>query len=151
MPDDLDTQTQLEASCRMEWERIQLPQRSTAGAAGYDFYLPVPICVDENPMVIQTGIRCEMDPGWVLLLFPRSGLGYKCGFSLSNTVGVIDEDYQYAANEGHISAKVYAADQPISLRAGDRFMQGVFLPYGTALNGNNGGQRKGGTGSTGLR
>lgn len=134
-----------------EWENIKLPQRSTSGAAGYDFYLPYDVCLTDMPTKIVTGICCEISPGWVLLLFPRSGLGYKYGVRLSNGVGVIDEDYWHNPdNEGHISAKMYAADKNVSLSAGDRFMQGVFVPYGTAVNGNTDAVRQGGTGSTGL-
>ena len=38
----------------------------------------------------------------VLLLMPRSSLGFKYGIRLSNTVGVIDADYADSDNEGHI-------------------------------------------------
>lgn len=136
---------------RQEWENIKLPQRSTSGAAGYDFYLPHPVCLSGHPQLIRTGICCDIAPGWVLMLFPRSGLGYKYGVRLVNGTGVIDQDYWHNPdNEGHISAKMYAADKPVSMQAGDRFMQGVFLPYGTAVNGNTDNVRVGGTGSTGL-
>ena len=134
-----------------EWNAIKLPQRSTSGAAGYDFYLPRDVSLAPRPTLIATGICCNIMPGWVLMLFPRSGLGYKYGVRLSNSTGIIDEDYYHNPdNEGHISAKMYAADLVVDLAAGDRFMQGVFLPYGTAVNGNSDTVRQGGTGSTGL-
>ena len=133
-----------------EWANIKLPQRATTGSAGYDFYLPHSIHLDSTPRIIRTGICCAMNPGWVLLLFPRSGLGYKYGVRLSNATGVIDCDfYHNPDNEGHISAKMYAADSPVNLDAGDRFMQGVFVPYGTVIDDGAVGQRTGGTGSTG--
>lgn len=135
---------------RREWEEIKLPCRATGGSAGYDFFLPVNACVTDHPLVVQTGIRVRMNPGWVLLLFPRSGLAYKYGLRLVNSVGVIDEDYYFAANEGHISAKLYTGEKNISLDAGDRFMQGIFLPYGTVMDDHSTGIRTGGTGSTGL-
>ena len=134
-----------------EWEHIKLPKRSTSGAAGYDFYLPHSVHLDTMPRVIHTGICCELDPGWVLMLFPRSGLAYRHGVRLSNSVGVTDCDfYHNPDNEGHISAKIYAADKAVDLDAGDRFMQGVLLPYGTAVGDESSGVRQGGLGSTGL-
>ena len=133
-----------------EWEHIKLPKRSTSGSAGYDFYLPHSLLLDESPKMIYTGVCCDIDPGWVLMLFPRSGLGYKYGVRLSNAVGVIDSDYYgNPDNEGHISAKMYAADKPVRLDVGDRFMQGVFVPFGVAVDDAPLGVRVGGTGSTG--
>lgn len=133
-----------------EWDHIKLPTRATSGSAGYDFYLPHSVRLDNVPRIIRTGICCAMRQGWVLLLFPRSGLGYKYGVRLSNATGVIDADfYHNPDNEGHISAKMYAADKPVSLDAGDRFMQGVFVPYGTVIDDSAAGVRQGGTGSTG--
>lgn len=69
----------------------------------------------------------------MLALFPRSGLGFKYGLRLVNTTGIIDSDYFGAENEGHIAAKL-VADTPVELKAGDRFMQGILLPYGIATN-----------------
>ena len=72
---------------------IALPKRATAGSAGYDFVSPVEVTVEPGETaLIPTGIRAEMDPGWVLLLFPRSSLGFKYSLRLANTVGVIDSD-----------------------------------------------------------
>ena len=50
---------------------------------------------------IPTGIRAEMNEGWVLAVFPRSSLGFKYRLQLNNTVGIIDSDYFFSDNEGH--------------------------------------------------
>lgn len=133
-----------------EWKNIKLPQRSTSGAAGYDFHIPMSAYISEESKFFPTGIRVHIEEGWVLMLFPRSGLGTKYRFALDNTTGIIDSDYFYADNEGHIMAKVHT-DKPLQLEAGERFMQGVFLPYGTASNGNTEAARRGGFGSTGTK
>lgn len=116
-----------------EWESIKQPTRSTAGSAGYDFYIPYQPTnpIGDDPVTFCTGIRCKIEPGWVLILVPRSGLGFKHGMRLVNTVGVIDQDYYTADNEGHIMAKI-SASEPFWLHQDDRFMQGIFLPYGLA-------------------
>lgn len=55
---------------------------------------------------IPTGIRVQMETGWVLQCYPRSGLGFKYRLQLNNTVGIIDSDYYFSDNEGHIFAKL---------------------------------------------
>jgi len=112
------------------YTKIKLPQRGTPGSAGYDFYLPMNYCFTEESPVIPTGIRVFLDTGYFLMCVPRSGLGFKYGIKLKNTTGVIDEDYIYSDNEGHILAML-RSDVPVSLKAGDRFMQGIFVKYGT--------------------
>ena len=54
---------------------LPLPCRATGGAAGYDFVCPVSCTMQPGETaLIPTGIRAEMETGWVLLLFPRSSL-----------------------------------------------------------------------------
>jgi len=149
--DDQANETLIEMYTQ-EWNNIRLPARATEGSAGYDFFLPYDIEISEHPIAFPTGICCDINPGWVLMLYPRSGLGFKYGMRLSNSTGVIDSDfYHNPDNEGHIAAKFYAADKPVELKAGDRFMQGIFLPFGTVVGDHAGGSRTGGVGSTGLR
>lgn len=58
------------------WGNITLPERKTVGSAGYDFAAPFEIYLKPGKTImIPTGIRCEMNPGTVLMLFPRSGIG----------------------------------------------------------------------------
>ena len=132
-------------------EEIPLPRRSTQGSAGYDFVSPVETLIPAGgKTVIPTGIRCEMESGWVLMLFPRSGLGFRHQIRLSNTVGVIDSDYAFAANEGHIQVSLRnPTDADLLIGRGERFCQGVFLPYGLAEEEDSFTERTGGLGSTG--
>ena len=135
----------------LEVSAIPLPTRATAGSAGYDFIGPADITLQPGEAVtIPTGIRCEMQPGWVLMVFPRSGLGFKHQVRLANTVGVIDSDYFHAANEGHIMVRIVnGSDHPVNIARGERFCQGVFLPHGLAEEEDVLADREGGFGSTG--
>ena len=129
---------------------IPLPRRATAGSAGYDFICPADVTLQPGDAVtIPTGVHCEMQPGWVLMLFPRSGLGFKHQVRLANTVGVIDADYFRAANEGHIMVRIVNGPQPLTIAKGERFCQGVFLPHGLAEEDEVLADREGGFGSTG--
>ena len=132
------------------WEAVRLPRRATAGSAGYDFFAPFDIELAPGETVtIPTGVRARIAPGWVLMLFPRSGLGFKYRVMLNNTVGVIDSDYFDALNEGHIFIRLHnAGPLPLSLPAGTAFAQGVFLPYGTTEDDAAAAPRTGGLGST---
>ena len=48
-------------------EEIPLPRRATAGSAGYDFTAPAETVIPPGgSALIPTGIRAEMEPGWVL-------------------------------------------------------------------------------------
>ena len=131
---------------------IPLPRRATEGSAGYDFACPAAVTLQPGETrVIPTGLRALIDPGWVLVICPRSSLGRKYGMRLANTVGIIDSDYSNAENEGHILvAVVNGGDKPLVLNPLDRFCQGIFLPFGTAEEGQVLTQRTGGYGSTGV-
>ena len=134
------------------YNNIELPKRSTSGSAGYDFKSPLTVCIKKGePMVIPTGIRVRIDAGWVLNLYPRSGMGFKHGLYLCNTVGIIDSDYYSSDNEGHILAKVdYSyGDNILDITRGDKFMQGVFTEYGITEDDAITTTRNGGFGSTG--
>ena len=131
---------------------VPLPRRATAGSAGYDFVSPLEVTIPAGgTTLIPTGVRAEMEPGWVLMLFPRSSLGFRHCLRLANTVGVIDSDYAFAKNEGHIMVKLRnPLDTPVTIGRGERLCQGVSLPYGTVEEDANAFEvRSGGMGSTG--
>ena len=134
------------------YEELMLPKRATKGSAGYDFFTPYPITIAPGETVkIPTGIRVWMEEEWVLKCYPRSGLGFKYRLQLNNTVGIIDSDYYYSDNEGHIFAKLTNdtnEGKTISLKAGEGFMQGIFVEYGITLDDDAKGIRNGGFGST---
>ena len=132
------------------YDTLKLPRRATAGSAGYDFYVPAALTLDPGETIkIPTGMRCRIEPGWVLMLFPRSGLGFKYRLRLDNTVGIVDADYFGAKNEGHIFIKVTnEGTKTLTLNAGDAFAQGVFLPFGITEDDGASEARVGGFGST---
>lgn len=131
---------------------IQLPRRATAGSAGYDFFAPADITLAPGETIkIPTGVRVWMEPEWVLKCYPRSGLGFKYRLQLNNTVGIIDSDYYYSDNEGHIFSKITNdsnEEKTVSIKAGEGFMQGIFVEYGITLDDDATEVRNGGFGST---
>ena len=131
---------------------INLSQRSTQGSAGYDFFAPFDFTLKPNETItIPTGIRCEMDENRVLMIFPRSGLGFKYRMQLNNTVGIIDSDYFYSDNEGHIFIKITNntnEDKVIEVKKGQGFAQGLFMQYFLTDDDDASAIRNGGFGST---
>ena len=134
------------------YEDIRLPERATAGSAGYDFRTPADFILQPGTeILIPTGIRAKISDGYVLILFPRSSLGFKYRMQLDNTAGVIDADYYGAANEVHIMAKVIndsRTGKVLTAGKGDSFLQGIFLPFGITEDDSADGVRTGGFGST---
>ena len=143
-----------ESSLRTIYENIKLPTRSSTGSAGYDIRSPISFYIGAGQTVtIPTGLRCKIDEGWCLMLAPRSGLGFKFRLQLDNTIGIIDSDYYYADNEGHIMAKITndtREDKNLNIYSNDRFIQGIFIPYGITVNDYAQGVRTGGFGSSGI-
>lgn len=134
------------------YDEIILPKRATLGSAGYDFKLPFEITLQPNETIkVPTGIRVKMEINWVLLLVPRSSLGFKYRLQLDNTVGVIDSDYYNSDNEGHISLKLSndtKEGKVLELEKNKGVCQGIFFEFGITIDDDTIGKRNGGFGST---
>lgn len=141
-----------EEEAKSMYEALKLPKRATQFSAGYDFYAPFDFTLDPGKTIkIPTGIRAEMNPTWVLMIFPRSGLGFKYRLQLNNTVGVIDADYFYSDNEGHIFLKLTNDSNEgkvLSVKQGEGIAQGIFMMYGLTEDDETTEVRNGGFGST---
>lgn len=135
---------------RKVWDNIKLPIRKTEYSAGHDICIPfnASLLPDET-LKIPTGIKCEMDEDYVMLIFPRSSLGIKKNMYITNTIPVIDADYFEADNEGHIFLCIKNGGKDVlELKNGDSIVQAVFLPYGVADDEMVLRKRVGGIGST---
>ncbi len=107
------------------------PRRATIGSAGYDFFSPNTYVLKPNEWtMIDTEVALDdndlcVDFGkWFMLVVPRSGLASKYGMRFRTTVGVIDMDYRNS-----IKCEV-TVDTAYTLSTGERFAQGIILPYG---------------------
>lgn len=106
----------------------KLPTYATAGSAGFDFYSDsIGQVTYGSPVIFNTGLKMEIPETHALLIFSRSGHGFKENVRLSNSVGVIDSDYR-----GEIKVKL-AMDFPswqnsLTVNIGDRIAQGIVIP-----------------------
>ena len=141
-----------ESTLRDIYDNIKLPTRATAHSAGYDFFAPFDITLKVGEeLAVPTGIRVKMEDGWVLKIYPRSGLGFKYRLQLNNTTGIIDGDYYYSDNEGHIFCKIFndgRTNKTVEIKQGDGFCQGIFCEYGITYDDDATAIRNGGFGST---
>lgn len=124
---------------------VEAPKRATTGSAGYDFYAPMSVTIKPHESIsFDSGVRVRLKEGYVLQLYIRSSLGKK-GLVLTNTVGIIDSDYQ----ETMQALLTNNSDKEISIKAGERYMQGLIMKYFVTDDDCTDGIRKGGFGSTG--
>ena len=111
------------------------PAYATAGAGCFDLHA---LDVDGShilgsnvhqgsPIVCGTGLAFEIPPGWVMLIFSRSGHGFNNDTRLANCVGVIDSDYR-----GEVRVKLTSDDfseddrkLPLFVKPGDRIAQAM--------------------------
>lgn len=134
------------------YHSLKLPKRATTGSAGYDIYAPYNITIPPKQTVkIPTGIKINLDGDKFLAIYPRSGLGFKYKMQLYNTVGIIDSDYIYSDNEGHIWVKFFN-DSPdnktIEIKQGEAMCQGIIQQFFKTDDDKTDGERNGGFGST---
>lgn len=132
------------------YDKIVLPKRATLKSAGYDFFAPQDISLEPSQTVtVATGVRALMPDDWCLMIYPRSGLGFKYKLRLNNTVGIIDADYSDSDNEGHIFVRMTnESDKTMFVPAGKAFAQGVFTKYLLTEDDEVGNVRNGGLGSS---
>lgn len=134
------------------YDRLVLPKRATIDSAGYDLFAPYEVTLKPGEYVtIPLGIRWVANSdGYFLMIVPRSGLGFKSGVRLANTVGIIDSGYFCSDNEGHIFAKL-TCDKEVTINQGQGILQGIILPFILTDDDNATGIRNGGFGSTDRR
>lgn len=110
----------------------KMPVYGSKGAACFDLAACLPTADGvgvnpSNPRVFNTGLKFEVPEGHVMLVFSRSGHGFKNDVRLSNAVGVIDADYR-----GEVKVKLTrdpARDsENFTVYHGDRIAQAVILP-----------------------
>ncbi len=135
---------------RDTYDNIQMPHRATSKSAGYDIFAPTDLDIAPGQTVtVPTGLRVLMPDNVCLMLFPRSGLGFKYRLRLNNTVGIIDADYCDSDNEGHIFVRMTnESDRPLHIDKGTAFVQGIFVQYLLTADDDVSAKRNGGLGST---
>jgi dUTP pyrophosphatase len=105
--------------------RAVIPRYETAGAAAFD--LTAIDAMNIRPgraATLRTGLAFGVPKGYVMLVYSRSGHGFKYGVRLCNSVGVIDSDYR-----GEVQVRLHNdGDETVVVHAGTRVAQAMLLP-----------------------
>ena len=136
---------------------FEMPKRSTVGSAGYDFtciediVIP-PYKLGDNPTLVPTGVKAYMYDYEFLMLVNRSSNPKKKKLVIPNSMGIIDSDYvDNPDNEGEMFFAFYnVSNEPVTIKAGEKLGQGIFMNYIITHDDNADGARLGGFGSTGV-
>ena len=104
---------------------FKCPTKATDGAGAYDLYMPEDGFIEDfDTCTVKLGFAAEVPKGYVALLFPRSGVGFKKGLELYNTCGIIDSDYR-----GEWVAKLQTKNgEAHEWVAGGRLIQMLIVP-----------------------
>jgi dUTP pyrophosphatase len=106
---------------------VPLPEYQTDGAAGFDLAASEDVTIAPGEVkLVATGLVVEVPRGMFLAIFARSSTPPRRGLMVSNGVGVVDSDYCGPADEVKIQVLNFTS-QPVTVRAGDRIAQGIFL------------------------
>lgn len=108
-----------------------IPKYQTSGAACFDIHALIEdgssFVRYAEPATIRTGLSFEVPEGHVMLVFSRSGHGFKSDTRLANCVGVLDSDYR-----GELFVKLTRDPNdksiPIKVMHGDRIAQAMIFP-----------------------
>lgn len=102
-------------------ENAKIPTYAHSTDACADLYASQNMTIPAHSLsnLVHTGLHIALPQDWVMLIDPRSSIGMKSGLRLSNSLGVIDEDYR-----GEIGV-LYdnLSDSDYEIKAGDRIAQ----------------------------
>ena len=101
------------------------PAYSSAAAAGADLRASEAVKIPAGGRAaVPTGLRLQIPPGHVGLVWPRSGLAVRHGVTVVNSPGTIDSDYR-----GEVQvALINLGPEPFVVERGERIAQLVVAP-----------------------
>lgn len=135
----------------------KVPVYGSKGAACFDLYAANIIDVTnengERTVTYGTGLQFEVPEGHVMMVYSRSGHGFKHGITLVNSTGVIDADYR---GEVCVKLRKLGIDIYGMPAVGERIAQGMIIPvqqvvFEEADELSNTERGEGGFGSTGVK
>lgn len=108
--------------------RHPMPSYATEHSAGMDVRANLDTPITLAPLqrvLVPTGLRIALPPGYECQIRPRSGLALKHGITVANAPGTIDADYR-----GEIGViLINLSSEPFVINDGERICQMVIAPY----------------------
>lgn len=125
------------------------PQRASKDAAGFDLFAHEDALIEPGQTVlVSTGVRLAIPPGYEAQVRPRSGLSLKTSLRIANAPGTIDADYRglvsvicentapltepytYLLNHPDLLDGLHRQFHPVDLAHYCRERYGINLPFG---------------------
>lgn len=106
--------------------KARMPEKSTDGSACFDVYATnseIVAVQPESGAVLGTGLAFEIPEGFAMMVYSRSGHGFKNNVRLANSTGIIDSDYR-----GELKVKLTADSQTYLVKPGERIAQFMIIP-----------------------
>lgn len=106
----------------------KVPVYGSKGAACFDLYAARVInTADDIELTVTygTGLQFEVPEGHVMMIYSRSGHGFKHGITLVNSTGVIDADYR---GEVCVKLRKTRIDMYGMPDVGERIAQAMIIP-----------------------
>ena len=107
-------------------DTAKIPTYAHDGDACFDIYSDGLKSISGSTQVHETGLKFEIPKGYAMMIYSRSGMGFKNDVRLANCVGVVDSGFvgevmvKLTSDSGCISAFDY--------KSGDRIAQAMLIP-----------------------
>lgn len=100
----------------------KVPIYASKEAAGFDLYSIEEVILEPGKKaLVRTGLAMEVENGYCMQFWDRSGLGVK---GIHHFAGLIDSDYR-----GELKVVLFnSTNEPYKIEKGDRIVQGVLVP-----------------------
>lgn len=109
-------------------KNLPLPKYQTQGSVAFDLYSRIDKKVQTKTIEkLPTNFIIQVPKGFALIIADRSSLAVKRGLTLSNNIGVIDQDFSGPEDEIRLSLYNFS-NQPIQIKKGERLCQGLIVP-----------------------
>lgn len=116
----------MEVNIKLTHPDAVIPAYATKGSACFDLTGVEAVGFDNqsNSEIWRTGLSFGLPQGHAMLVFSRSGHGFKENTRLANCVGIVDADYR-----GEVLVKLTRDDnEQHTAKPGDRIAQAMILP-----------------------
>ncbi len=107
-------------------DTAKIPTYAHDGDACFDIYSDGLKSISGTTQVHETGLKFEIPNGYAMMIYSRSGMGFKDNTRLANCVGVVDSGYV-----GEVMVKLTRDDGYINTfqyKRGDRIAQAMLIP-----------------------
>lgn len=104
-------------------DNFKLPVYSSDEAACFDVFAVNDFTVKAGSFTeISLGFSAEIQQGYCVKIYPRSGFGCKRGIGIRNTVGIIDSDYR-GEWKAFVTADTFGLVGEYKFKAGAKILQ----------------------------